>query len=193
VGNAYFKAEQLGRAIVNYERAQRLLPRDPDVRVNLSYALEPAQEEVPARPFWQRVLFPFASRATTGQLSILTSLSWFAWWGLLALRLLLPSLRIVVGRAAWAMLAALLVVGGSLAFRVDTVDLRRDVVVVEAGEVAVRFEPSENGTEHFRVDEGALLEVTDERDEWLQVRRLDGRRGWIPARVVELVRPVGGA
>jgi len=164
LGNAYFKDGQLGRAILNYERAKRLLPRDPDVQVNLSYALELAREEVPKRPFWQRLLFPFASRATTGQLSILVSLLWFA-------------------------LAAVLIVGGSLAFRVATVELRRDAVVVEAGETAVRFEPSENGTEHFRVAEGALLEVTDERDEWLQVRRWDGRRGWIPGEVLELIQP----
>lgn len=193
LGNAFFKSGQLGRAMLNYERAERLMPRDPDVGVNLAYALELAKEEVPERPFWQRLLFPFASRATTGQLSVLTSLLWFAWWGLLALRLVLPSLRIVVGRAAWCVLVAVLIAGGNLAVRVGTVELRRDAVVVEAGETAVRFEPSENGTEHFRVNEGALLEVTDERDEWLQVRRWDSRRGWIPARTVELVRPSASA
>jgi tetratricopeptide (TPR) repeat protein len=188
LGNAHFKNGRLGRAILNYERAERILPRDPDVRVNLSYALELAHEEVPPQPFWQRLLFPFASRATTGQLATLASILWFALWGLLALRLVLPASRVVVGRAAWGVLAALLILGGSLAFRVQTVELRRAAVVVEAGETAVRFEPSENGTEHFRVHEGALLEVTDERNEWFQVRRRDGRRGWIPAGVLELVR-----
>jgi SH3-like domain-containing protein len=81
-----------------------------------------------------------------------------------------------------------LIVAGSLAFRVQTVDLRHDAVVVEPGETAVRFEPSASGTEHFGVREGAVLEITDERDDWVQVRRRDGRRGWIPARAVELVR-----
>lgn len=189
LGNAYFKNGQLGRAILSYERAERLLPRDPDVRVNLSYALEQAKEDAPPQPLWERLLFPFAARATTGQLVILTTVLWFAWWGLVALRLVLPAFRVVVGRAAWCVLAALLLAGGSLAFRVETVDLRRDAVVVEGGETAVRFEPSENGTEHFRVHEGAILEVTDERDTWFQVRRWDGRRGWIPARTLELVRP----
>jgi tetratricopeptide (TPR) repeat protein len=188
LGNAHFKNGQLGRAILNYERAERFLPSDPDVGVNLAYALELAKEEMPTPPLWQRLLFPFASRATTGRLAIWTSVLWFAWWALLALGQVLSGMRIVIGRAAWCVLAALLIVSGSLAFRLQTVDLRRDAVVVEAGETAVRFEPTENGTEHFRVREGAVLEVTDERDEWVQVRRWDGRRGWMRAGAVELVR-----
>ena len=35
LGNAYFKAGQRGKAILNYERAHRLLPSDPDVEANL--------------------------------------------------------------------------------------------------------------------------------------------------------------
>ncbi len=35
-GNAYFKTEQIGRAILYYSRAQRLDPGDADIRYNLS-------------------------------------------------------------------------------------------------------------------------------------------------------------
>ena len=38
LGNAYFKQGDLGRAILNYRRAQRLDPRDADVTANLSIA-----------------------------------------------------------------------------------------------------------------------------------------------------------
>jgi tetratricopeptide (TPR) repeat protein len=38
LGNAYFKQDKLGPAILNYERAQRLMPRDEDIKVNLAYA-----------------------------------------------------------------------------------------------------------------------------------------------------------
>ncbi|MCQ3980520.1 MAG: hypothetical protein DPW09_44490, partial [Anaerolineae bacterium] len=34
LGNAYFKQEDLGRAILNYRRAQRLDPRDADTTAN---------------------------------------------------------------------------------------------------------------------------------------------------------------
>ncbi|HEU0039111.1 MAG TPA: tetratricopeptide repeat protein, partial [Verrucomicrobiae bacterium] len=32
LGNAFFKASQVGRAIAAYRQAERLTPRDPDVR-----------------------------------------------------------------------------------------------------------------------------------------------------------------
>ena len=38
LGNAYFQQDDLGRAILNYMRAERLSPRDPDVRANLALA-----------------------------------------------------------------------------------------------------------------------------------------------------------
>ena len=38
LGNAYYKRGDLGRALVNYLRAQRLSPRDADVKANLELA-----------------------------------------------------------------------------------------------------------------------------------------------------------
>jgi tetratricopeptide (TPR) repeat protein len=38
LGNSYFKQGNLGRAILNYRRAQRLDPRDRDIRANLDIA-----------------------------------------------------------------------------------------------------------------------------------------------------------
>lgn len=39
-GNAYFRVNEPGQAILNYSRAWRLNPRDPDIRTNLEYALK---------------------------------------------------------------------------------------------------------------------------------------------------------
>jgi len=53
LGNVFFKQGQIGRAIVNYERAQRLLPHDSDVRANLQYALSLCNNSVvPLKQFW---------------------------------------------------------------------------------------------------------------------------------------------
>src|SRR6187401_894746 len=38
LGNALFKSGQNGRAIVAYQRAAQITPRDPDVRANLQFA-----------------------------------------------------------------------------------------------------------------------------------------------------------
>src|SRR5437867_3328477 len=38
LGNAWFKAGQIGRSIVAYRRAEDLAPRDPNIRFNLNFA-----------------------------------------------------------------------------------------------------------------------------------------------------------
>src|SRR5207248_7338026 len=43
LGNAYFRAGDLGRAILNYERALALEPRHPEATANLALAREEAR------------------------------------------------------------------------------------------------------------------------------------------------------
>ena len=37
-GNIYFRIKDIGRAILNYRRAQRYIPNDPNLKQNLDYA-----------------------------------------------------------------------------------------------------------------------------------------------------------
>ena len=50
IGNAYFKLGELGLAIVNYQRALRLMPRDDDVRTNLELANSLTADEIVPLP-----------------------------------------------------------------------------------------------------------------------------------------------
>src|SRR5207253_6786447 len=67
LGNAWFRAGDIGRAVLDYERARRLLPRDPDLHANLSYARELAGASG-TETLWQRLVFPLAGRATSDEL-----------------------------------------------------------------------------------------------------------------------------
>jgi tetratricopeptide (TPR) repeat protein len=189
LGNAWMKQGDVGRAVAAYTRAARRLPRDPDVVANLAFAREQARVEAPELPLWLRVVAPFASSFTTEGLALAALLSWWALWGLLAARLWIggAGTKLALGRVAAVIgvLCALLI--ASWATRVFEVEAREAVVVIAGGDTAARFEPSPSGTEHFAVTPGTTLGVLEERDDWLQVRRADGLRGWIPAAAVERV------
>jgi tetratricopeptide (TPR) repeat protein len=187
LGNAFMKQGDLGRAIASYRRAARLLPRDPDVAANLAFARERANLEAEGLPMWQRLLAPFAARATRGELLAAFAVLWWLFWLLLVARLLWPAARaaLVRGAAGAALLA--LVVGISFVVRASAVAPAGAAVVVAAGDTPVRFEPTANGTEHFVVTPGVPVTVREERDGWLLIARADGRRGWVPAETVERV------
>jgi tetratricopeptide (TPR) repeat protein len=187
LGNAYLKRGDIGRAIASYERAARLLPRDPDVTANLAFARERANIEAPSAPIWQRLAAPFAFRASAGELAKMFAVLWWLFWGLLIARLLSPRAAVALSRAATAVAVIAVILGVSLAVRVTAVETTGAAVVVASGDTPVRFEPTASGTEHFVVTPGMDVSVLEERDGWLLVARADGRRGWLQAESLERV------
>lgn len=59
LGNAYFRAGEYGRAILNYRKAQAYLPRDPYLKANLQQAIAaaPGKLAIPPQPWWSHILF----------------------------------------------------------------------------------------------------------------------------------------
>ena len=178
LGNAYLKAGDAGRAVLAYERARRLAPGDPDVRANLAFArADDASGNEPPR--WTRVVFPVAAVWSSDTLVTVAAAAWWVLFLLLAVRQLLPATRRPAGWAALVAGLVLALAGASAAYRLSTVDLRRTAVVVAPTTVAVRFEPTANGTVHFRAKSGTTLRLFGEREGWVQVARPDGLRGWV--------------
>ena len=58
LGNGYFRMNQLGRAILAYERAQISLPRDADLNFNLAHARDQVVDAIPpSRGFFSMAFF----------------------------------------------------------------------------------------------------------------------------------------
>jgi tetratricopeptide (TPR) repeat protein len=179
LGNAYFRAGDAGRAILEYERARRLLPRDPDTRANLDYARALAGEADDEPSVWARLAFPLADRLSADELWLASSALYAA------LMLALAGSRLVRGfeRGARPLalgLAVLLAIFLSSAiYRLVSLDLPAWAVIVAKDGATVRFEPSANGTVYFQAKPGSTVELLAEREGWAQIARRDGRRGWI--------------
>jgi tetratricopeptide (TPR) repeat protein len=185
LGNAYFKAGDSGRAILNYERAERMLPRDPDVAANLTYARSVTGADACRPPRWQRLVFPLADQLPRRQLG------WLLSGCFTAVMLALAAYRLSPRRPRWllytatAMSVALAVSAASAARQVYAQDWLRTAVVVADGETSARFEPTPSGTVHFALKQGTRVQLDDTRDGWTQVTRCDGRRGWVESTSVE--------
>ena len=59
LGNAYYRAGDFGRAILNYHKAKPYRPRDPLLEANLRQALASAPGKIaePPKPWWLHVMF----------------------------------------------------------------------------------------------------------------------------------------
>jgi hypothetical protein len=191
LGNAWFKAGQPGRAIAAYRHAERLSPRDPNVRFNLQFARKQVTgSESRSLPLWRRCL----QALTLTEWTELAVGGWWLWFGLLALREWKPDLkRPLRGYTATAGVVAVFVVAClGMAMR-EASALNEAVVVVP--NVVVRRGPLEESQVFYQLRDGSEVTVLDEKpvtekEAWLQVRDDARRVGWLRRDQVVLLQPL---
>ncbi|NLF18920.1 MAG: hypothetical protein GX595_16945 [Lentisphaerae bacterium] len=189
IGNCYFHTEDLGRAILNYRRAEQYTPNDPNLRQNLDYARRRRLDriELPERTKALKTLLFFHDDLTQRQRALGAALAWSLLWLCLAGRVLRRSNTLAWLAGLGALVAVLLM--GSLA--VEWWQWRRvQPGVVVAGEVVARkgdgasFEPAFTAPLHA----GAEFRILEDRGGWIEVALDDGRHCWLPSQAVERVR-----
>lgn len=190
LANTYLLQGDVGRAILNYRRAERLTPEDRNLQGNLAFARSQVRDSIPAPP-QRRVLDTVLT--WHGSLPVLPRLAIFVIafdliWLLAALKLfnlVRFSLRLPV--AMLAVVAALCL--GSLF--VDEVGSRRaNEGVIVAAQVVGRKGPDPVGyAPSFRapLHAGVEFSIVEERPGWYLVRLRDDRETWLPAAAVERV------
>jgi tetratricopeptide (TPR) repeat protein len=174
LGNAYFKAGQLGRAIAAYRNGRSLSPRDPDITANLQFARNQRQGPSISISAFQRWLGKFSLNEWT----MLTSVAFWAWLLLRALTEFRPALKqplrgtqFILGASAVGL--GILLVAGWRAERLS------QVVVVSIPQAPVRHGPLDESQIAFTVNDGAELRLLDRKDDWFQVTTGPNRVGWL--------------
>jgi Tetratricopeptide repeat len=190
LGNAHFREGKLGLAILDYERARRLEPRDPDILANLKFAEQRLEvDEVNAPPrAWQRFLRSIVtSRTSTEWARYELATLWLTALAVGAC-IYIPRLRtglLTVAAAAFLGFAASVFALG----REVVNDRATPAAVVVAAETEARFAPMPDSTTHFKLTEGTRLVIREDRGHWLFVERADGQQGWVRSEAVERVVP----
>lgn len=184
LGNAYFGAGQLGQAVLHFERAHRLAPRNADVQHNLRLARERVDLEA-APPLAPADAAARWLSAYVGADSVAMGLFalYLAVLGLVGFRLWRRDSRPWLRRSLVVLVPLLLFVTVAAVLTARYEDRPRAVVV--ASEVAVRTSPSSTAGAIHNAPEGAVLIVTAERGAWRGVRLPDGTVGWAEASALE--------
>ncbi len=184
LGNAYFRINQLGRAILAYERAHVSIPRDADLNFNLAHARDQVIDAIPpSRGFFNMALFWLPSVS-------LVELFWcFAFLNLMFWAALLIRL---FHRSEWLFYVLLLVLtlwsltGLSLGMKWAQIH-HDDRIVVLQKEVDVLAGPHEGDTLLFKLHEGAIVAQERAEDGWFLIRLPDKKRGWLRSEAVERI------
>ena len=178
LGNSYVKIKQIGRAVLNYERAKRFIPRDADVLSNARYAesLIGGGAQGPQMSAWE----DFIQRQI--DFYTLDELLWIVvGTGILGAAIFLIGLYGQwPGRRRFAVLSAffvvLLIYAGYFYLKLG---YQKDLcVMVDSAEG--RYEPLPEATVYFQLFAGDRVHAVAAQGAWAKIRRSDGRSAWVP-------------
>ena len=191
LGNAYYRTENITRAVLNYERALLLSPGDGDIRFNLQIARSKTIDKiVPESEMffvtWYRSLVNIMSVDGWGRTALIS----------LALVIVLFLVYLFsarvwmqkVGFFGGAALLLLFVLSNFFAWQQRQQLLYRQGAIVVAPSVTVKSTPAQNGTDLFILHEGTKVVITDgSMKNWREIRLADGKKGWIESKKIELI------
>ena len=189
IGNAYFKIGQLGRAILSYERARRLMPNDSDLLANLELARSMTTDNIAPRPeFWLfRAVSWWVGLLPQPALAWLVTLAYLVTMGAIILVILRPTESLVTWLRRVALVASTvsLIFGLNLMIRELGIGSADTAVIIE-DEVMVQSAPSDDSElQIFAVHEGTKVSIERQSDTWIEIVLEDGKVGWIRAELLE--------
>lgn len=193
LGNAYFLGGDVGRAMLNYRRAELYIPNDPNLRQNLSYVRNQRKdriEEQQKTKVLKTVFFWHYDLAAKTRMALFAAF-FIALWVFASARLFMrrPILDWAIGLCV--ILSALLV--GSLT--VQAIAQTNDASgIILAKDTTARKGNGETYQPSFEepLHAGTEFTLLEDRSGWYHIELHDGRRCWIPERAVELVREAHG-
>jgi hypothetical protein len=188
LGNAYLECGQIGKAILNYRRAEELIPDDGRLVANLRYARSLRRNQLTdsgERAFVQTLFFWHYGSSVRGRF-IAATVAYLVFWGSLIAALFVRRVRwryaVVPFLVGWVVLGVS--VGVSLVERSTQLN-----GVVVADNITVRKGNGEGFEPQFKeaLHEGVEFNVVERRTDWLHIQLPDGKTGWIRARDAELI------
>jgi len=180
LGNAYFKHGFLGKAILNYLRAKRLMPKDADLESNLDYAqsLIKGGILIPERKWLTRVFLNAADSFSLDRITSSSAFLYFALSAILILLILLRNLRRIFIYTSLVVAVFLIVYVAMFFTQFHKIVIQKQAVVITEA-CDSKFEPFDAATTFFTLNEGEVVNVIASRDGWVKARRMDDKQGWL--------------
>lgn len=188
MGNAHYRLDQLGAAVLYYEKARLLTPENPELLHNLEILNAKTIDQFTQlpQPVWVTWWHNMLAR-NGGQ--------WLFWVGmlfyLLAVGVIIYRMRLGGSNPWIRRLRAVTILLGCVflfaAFAASMQSVESSRAVIMADRVEVREQPDDAGITEIAIHEGLVVDVLQQSEGWVEIRLPNGARGWVPADVAEAI------
>jgi len=190
LGNAYFKTNQVPKAILHYERALRIDPSDADVKYNLKLANDRIKDKIEGLPelnitrWWKDFTLSIA-------------VDGWAWLsiGFMVAAIVLLLIFFLSGirplRIFTFYLAIVLMLGSGFTYyqasQAKQLTESETEAIILSPRVDVKGSPSQSGINVFVIHEGTKVKVIQAQEDWVNIRIASGSEGWILRTDLEVI------
>lgn len=180
LGNAYYRNQNIGKAVLNYERAYRLSPQDDDIRFNLEF-VSTLIKDAPSKDILTRLwnLIPLNILLTTVTIifilfSLCLSLT-FLWYKRFLFWLNISLGIILCLTVPW------------LAIKIYNQETTISAIITSPN-AEIRSGPTEDSSVEFTLPEGKKVVILGGNDTWLAIGLPKERlKGWTKKESVEKI------
>jgi len=182
LGNSYYRIGELGFAILNYEKALKVSPSDEDVKHNLAFAYLGTIDRIQPLPefilfeWWESLLAAFTVNGWT----YLTYLFFILFLVLVVIYFFARTIfqQKLILFSGLGMLIVFLLSLSLLIVKVNReTTLKNGIVITQS--VTVKTSPDEKSTDAFVIHEGLKVNLEDNLDDWVKIKLVDGKVGWV--------------
>ncbi len=182
LGNAYYKNNEIGKAIYNYELANKLKPNNDDIKTNLRLANQKTIDKIESKENY------FLGAIKTGLVNYFTTNGW-AWLSIASLTacLILAFLFFVSGSITIKRLSfftsclCLIVFVGSMVLGFSALHSKQQIsfAIITTRETKIHEEPSATSNSKFSLHDGTKVSVIESNDNWTNIKLENGNEGWV--------------
>ena len=188
LGNTYFKIEDNARALLWYERALRLAPNNEDIIHNINFVQQKLIDKIEILPQlfivkWWNVI----SQLFTGNDWAIVSIISCSLFALCLLLILLIRIRWIRSVSIFVFIIALFLTIFSVIFakKESSHYINHPEGIIMAQVVNVKSTPTEKGSDLFVIHSGLKVGITDQLNEWVEIRLPNGEKGWMLGNLLE--------
>jgi len=189
LGNAYYKNNELGKAIYNYELANKLQPNNKDIKTNLRIANEKTIDQIESKENF------FIVAIKSGLVNSLSTTGW-AWLSIISLTsallfafMFLVSKNVLLKRIGFFLSGLLLIATiSSMVFGFSSLNNKQELnfAIITNHESRIHEEPNPASKVKFSLHEGAKVNVLETTNEWTNIKLENGNEGWVKTSEVGL-------
>lgn len=190
LGNAYFRDNEVAKAILNYERALLVDPGDRDIRHNLNYARTKIEDKIVGiDPFFLQSWFDSVQNLQSSNAWAKLSVVLFLVF-MISLSLFFFTNKVSVKKITFytGIVALIFVIFANIfSFRQKNKIMQRNTAIIMAGAVSVTNSPDSSANEVFTLHSGSKVKINKTDGNWMEIEIDNGSVGWITKDKVEII------